>query len=72
MLGKVGGCSLRAGVAVKSREPHDLERLCRDIARPAVLGVPVSLRPTSWFSGFPDIGRIAANGAAPTVVQSAR
>ena len=34
-VGKVAGFSLHAGVAVRADERHKLERLCRDISRPA-------------------------------------
>jgi len=44
-LGKVGGFSLHAGVAAKAGERKKLERLCRYIARPAVLRTaPVAYR----------------------------
>ena len=35
-LGKVGGFSLHAGVAVNTRERKKLERICRTISRPAL------------------------------------
>ena len=35
-LGRIGGFSLHAGVAVKTRERKKLERICRYISRPAL------------------------------------
>jgi len=43
--GKVGGFSLRAGVAAEAHESQKLERLCRCIARPAINGKRLSLSP---------------------------
>jgi hypothetical protein len=44
-VGPVAGFSLHAGVAAKAHQRHQLERLCRDISRPAVSEPRLSLTP---------------------------
>ena len=40
-LGRIGGFSLHAGVAVNTRERKKLERICRYISRPALSAGPI-------------------------------